>query len=331
MMEISKEKKEKKKRIVPIWVCILIFIGAFFAGMISKVAIKPAWSTKYTAPWSEELGTKITDISYGDGEANKFDLYLPKDSTKDTYGLVIYLHAGGFTSGDKADDENMLAWLCSKGYVAAGINYTLRTDTNNASVLLQSNEIKEAIPIVVEEAKNRGYNIDKMTVAGGSAGHALAMIYAYRDAQDAPVPVVFTFGAVGPSCFYVEDWGVYGLDQNTEESRIAAANLFSVMGGVEITPEEIQNGSYTEKMKPISAAEWVSKNPIPTVVAYGTCDKVQPFLASLRLKEALEDNGVDYKYYELPHSGHGLQNDDRISEQWMESIDEYLNKYMPVN
>ena len=134
MMEISKEKKEKKKRIVPIWVCILIFIGAFFAGMISKVAIKPAWSTKYTATWSEELGTKITDISYG--EANKFDLYLPKDSTKDTYGLVIYLHAGGFTSGDKTDDENMLAWLCSKGYVAAGINYTLRTDTNNASVLL---------------------------------------------------------------------------------------------------------------------------------------------------------------------------------------------------
>ena len=197
--------------------------------------------------------------------------------------------------------------------------------------MLQSNEIKEAIPIVVEEAKNQGYNIDKMTVAGGSAGHALAMIYAYRDAQDAPVPVVFTFGAVGPSCFYVEDWGVYGLDQNTEESRIAAANLFSVMGGVEITPEEIQNGSYTEKMKPISAAEWVSKNPIPTVVAYDTCDKVQPFLASLRLKEALEDNGVDYKYYELPHSGHGLQNDNRISEQWMESIDEYLNKYMPVN
>ena len=134
MMERSKEKKEK--RIMPIWVCILICIGAFLAGMISKAAIKPAWSTKYTATWSEELGTKIADISYGDGEANKFDLYLPKDSTKDTYGLVIYLHAGGFTSGDKADDENMLAWLCSKGYVAAGINYTLRTDTNNASVLL---------------------------------------------------------------------------------------------------------------------------------------------------------------------------------------------------
>lgn len=32
MMERSKEKKEQKKRIVPIWVCILIFIGAFLRG-----------------------------------------------------------------------------------------------------------------------------------------------------------------------------------------------------------------------------------------------------------------------------------------------------------
>lgn len=330
MMKRSGEKKEKKKRIMTIWVGVLIFILAFLAGMISKVAIKPAWQAKYSATWSDEIGTRFTDISYGNGDANKFDLYLPKDSSKDNYGLVVYLHAGGFTSGDKADDENMLAWLCSKGYVAAGINYTLRTDTNNANVLLQSNEIKEAIPQVMEEAQKQGYNIDKMTVAGGSAGHALAMIYAYRDAKEATVPVVLTFGAVGPSSFYVEDWGVYGLDQDTEESRTAAAYLFGVMGGVEITPDEIQDGSYSEKMKAISAAEWVSHNPIPTVVAYGTCDKVQPFLASLRLKKALEENGVDYKYYELPHSGHGLQNNYKISEQWMESVDEYLNKYMPV-
>ena len=41
-----------------------------------------------------------------------------------------------------------------------------------------------------------------MTLAGGSAGHALAMIYAYRDVAEAPVPVVFTFGAVGPASFY---------------------------------------------------------------------------------------------------------------------------------
>ena len=35
-----------------------------------------------------------------------------------------------------------------------------------------------------------------MAVAGGSAGHTLAVIYAYRDGKDADVPVVMTYGSV---------------------------------------------------------------------------------------------------------------------------------------
>lgn len=319
-------KKVKKVRVVPIWIGILVFIGAFFVGVVSKFAIKPAWSKNYSVNWSDEIGTLKSDISYGEGEANKFDLYLPADDTKNTYGLVVYLHAGGFTAGDKSDDKSTLEWLCSKGYVAAGINYTLRTEENTASVLTQSNEIKDAIPKVIEAAKSEGYHIDKMTVAGGSAGHALAMIYAYRDGKDAPVPVVFTYGAVGPSCFVQEDWGIFGLDQSDE----ACAALFSVMLGEWIEPEEIQNGAYLEKMHSIAAADWVAYNPVPTVVAYGTHDRMQPFLASLRLKEELEKNNVDYKYFEMKHSGHGLQNDNKVSRQWMEAVEEYLDKYMPV-
>ena len=316
---------EKREKAVPVWIGILIFILAFLAGAASKVVIKPAWSKEYNVKWSDELGTRVSDIAYGEGDANKFDLYLPKDQSKDNYGLVVYLHAGGFTTGDKTDDEQMLSWLCSKGYVAAGINYTLRTDDNGKSVLSQSNEIKSAIPVVIREAEKAGYHIDKMTMAGGSAGHCLAMIYTYRDGAEAPVPVVLTFGAVGPSCFYQEDWGIYGLDQNDK----TCADMFSVMAGVEITEQDIQSGVYHEKVKPISAAEWVAENPVPSVVAYGTCDKVQPFAASLRLKAAYEKNGVDFKYFELSHSGHGLQNDDAIQKQWMEAVVEYLDRYMP--
>lgn len=220
----------------------------------------------------------------------------------------------------------MLSWLCAKGYVAAGINYTLRNEENDASVLSQSNEIKAAIPHVIAAAEEAGYPIDKMTIAGGSAGHALAMIYAYRDGAEAPVPVVLTFGAVGPSSFYQEDWGIFGLDQSDD----ACAGLFSVMAGAEITTGEVADGSYQEKVRPISAASWVAPDSPPTVVAYGTHDRVQPFLASLRLKTALEENGVDFKYFELPHSGHALQNDNALSEQWIEAVEEYLNKYMPV-
>ena len=310
--------------------CIFIFVLTFILGIISKFAIQPSWKKEYSVKWSDEIGTRISDVSYDSGEANKFDLYLPKDNTKENYGLVVYLHAGGFTSGDKKDDEDMLAWLTSKGYVAAGINYTLRTEDNDKSILSQSNEIKSAIPVVIEEAKKHGYNIDKLTMAGGSAGHCLAMIYAYRDAKDSPVPVVFTFGAVGPSSFFREDWDNYGLDKDADEAIEAAAGLFSVMGGVEITTDMIKNGSYQELMKPVSAYAWIDENSVPTVVAYGKYDRVQPYKGSLRLKKALEDNNIDFKYFELPHSGHGLQNDDKVVKQWMVAIDEYLAKYMPV-
>ena len=321
-----KTRTEKKAGQSGVGLYILAFVLAFGAGVISKFAIQPAWAKEYSATWSDEIGTRQADLAYGEGGANKFDLYLPKDASKGSYGLVVYLHAGGFTTGDKADDRDTLAWLCSKGYVAAGINYTLSTGANNSNVLYQSNEIKAAVPKVVEAAEAAGYHIDKMTMAGGSAGHALAMIYAYRDAKDAPVPVVLTYGAVGPSSFYREDWGIFGADVNDE----AAIALFSAMIGVEITSDDLRDGSYIEKMKPIAAAEWVTPDAPPTVVAYGTHDRMQPFLASLRLKAALEENGVDFRYYEQPHTGHGLQNDNAISRQWMETVVEYLDQYMPV-
>lgn len=324
-------KKAKQIKVMPAWAGFLAFVLAFGAGAVSKIAIQPSWAKQYSVVWNDEIGTLKSDIAYGNGEANKFDLYLPKDNSRENYGLVVYLHAGGFTEGDKSDDKNTLAWLCSKGYVAAGINYTLRTDTNGASVLSQSNEIKAAVPKVIEAAEATGYHIDKMVMAGGSAGHALAMIYAYRDGKAAPVPVVFTYGAVGPSSFVAEDWGIFGIGLDTDESRTAGAGLFSVMSGESITSEEIADGSYREKVHSIAAAEWVENNPIPTVVAYGAHDRVQPYLASKRLEAALKENGVDYQYFVLEHSGHGLQNDSAVSRQWMEAIEEYLEKYIPVS
>lgn len=323
--------KEKKVKAVPVGIGILVFVLAFVGGVVSKFVITPSWAKEYSVQWSDELGILKTDLPYGDGEANKFDLYLPGDNTKESYGLVVYLHAGGFTSGDKSDDTGILSWLCSRGYVACGINYTLRTDTNNASILTQSNEIKAAIPKVIEAAEAEGYSIDKLAMAGGSAGHTLAMLYAYRDAAEAPVPVVLTFGAVGPSCFHTEDWDNYGFDQNTEESYQGAAGLFGVMAGEEITVDEIKSSAYLEKMKPISAVDWITPDSVPTVVAYGTHDRVQPFKASLRLKAVLEENGVDYQYFECTHSGHGLQNDNAVYRKWMETVETYLDKYMPVD
>lgn len=322
---MSREKA--KGRGLFIFLCVAAFILVFSVSLLIKLTHKPAWMKEYTVEWSDKIGTVHEDLSYGDKPANKFDLYVPADNTKTNYGLVVYLHAGGFTTGDKSDDKDMLQWLCSKGYVAAGINYTLRDDAHpEASVLSQSNEIRDSIPVIVSEARKLGYNLDKMAISGGSAGGTLAMLYAYRDAAQSPIPVKMLFEAVGPSSFFAEDWDTYGLDKNTE----AAAELFEVMAGTEITAADIENNNYQNKVKDISGYAWVNANSVPTVIAYGKHDKVCPFKSAKHLVDALEENNVDYKYYELPHSGHALQNDDKIYKQYMDSVNEYLGKYMPV-
>ncbi len=321
---MNKEKKKGKRMFI--FICILAFIISFVGSAIFKITYQPKWAKKYSVDWNDSIGTIYKDISYGDKESNKFDLYVPNDNSKENYGLVVYLHAGGFTTGDKSDDKQILQWLCSKGYVTAGINYTLRTDENNASVYSQSIEIKEAIPVVLEEAKKLGYNLDDMVISGGSAGGTLAMLYAYRDAEESPIPVKMMFEMVGPPSFFAEDWDTYGLDKNNE----AAAGLFGVMLGSEINKEIIGTDELQEVMKPISAYAWINENSVPSVIAYGTYDKVAPFKAVKHLVNALEENNVDYKYFEATHSGHGLQNDDKIYKEYMETVEEYLDKYIPV-
>ncbi len=324
---MSKEKKKGNKRGLFVLLCVGAFIVSFAGSAIFKLAYTSAELKKYSVDWSNDMGTVYTDITYGDGEANKFDLYVPADNTKETYGLVVYLHAGGFTTGDKSDDASMLQWLCSKGYVAAGINYTLRdNDHPEASVYSQSMEIKSSIPVIAQEAAKLGYNLDSMAISGGSAGGTLAMLYAYRDADESPVPVKLLFEAVGPSSFYPEDWSVYGLDKSPE----AAAGLFGIMAGTEITPDMFGTKAYEEAIKPISAYMWVNENSVPTVSAYGVYDKVCPYDTVKHLVNALEENGVTHEYIELPHSGHALQNDNDLYALYIEKVTEYLDTYMPI-
>lgn len=304
----------------------LVFVLAFLGSALFKMTYQPSWSKQYQVDWNDSVGRTITDLSYGQGQANKFDLYLPADKSKPSYGLVVYLHAGGFRTGDKSDDKAMLQWLASKGYVAAGINYTLADDKNGANIYSQSQEIKQSIPEVIAQAKKEGYQIDQMAMAGGSAGGTLALLYAYRDAQSSPVPVKMVFEAVGPSSFYPEDWKTYGFDQNKE----AAAALFSVMSGQTIKADMFGTAEYDQLVKDISALAWVTPETVPTLLAYGKYDKVQPYEGAERLAKALAANGVPHDLITFENSGHGLQNDSAQMKVYYQKIEEYLNKYLPT-
>lgn len=327
---MKKETQKGTHKVLWGFIYVGAFLAAFAVSAVVKLTADPTGG-EFTAEWNDSVGTVYTDLSYGEKPANKFDLYVPADSSKNSYGLVVYLHPGGFTTGDKSGDAEMLQWLCSKGYVAAGINYTLFTEENpDANVYTQSMEIKESMPYVIAEAEKLGYHIDQMAVGGGSAGHCLAMLYAYRDADTSPVPVRMVFGAVGPSSFYPEDWTNYGFDKDTPEAKEGAAGLFSVMCGTTLTPDMFGTPEYDEAVKSVSALLWIDENTVPSLMAYGAYDTMQPYLGSVRLDKVLTEHGVPHDYIVCKHSGHGLQNDNKQYVEYMRKLIEYLNTYISV-
>lgn len=301
-----------------------VFMLAFAAGFALDLwqSQRRASLLNLGAQWNDALGTVQADIAYGDKPAQKFDLYLPADKTRAAYGLVVYLHAGGFTTGDKADDAQILKWFAAQGYVASGINYTLQSVENpSASVKSMSDEIRAAMPQVVAKARALGYPIDKMAVGGGSAGHGLAAIYAYRDGADAPAPIAFVFGMVGPVSFEV--------DVQAEPSA-ESAGFLSVLAGERITAEMMADGSYKEAIKPIDAYRWVNENSPPTLFAFGKLDRVMPF-STRPLMQALQTHGVPHDVLIFEKSGHGMHRDKDKQALYLQKLNEYLAQYLPTN
>lgn len=305
------------KRLTILLAVFILFVGV---GVGIEIALMPA--DPMNVNWDDSVGTIHTDFSYAADEKNKFDLYLPAGKKGQPCALVVYLHAGGFTTGDKRDDASILKFFTAKGYVSAGINYSLRADGNTASVLQMSNEIKAAVPKVIEKANELGFPIDEMAVMGGSAGGTLAMIYAYRDGKQAPVPIKFVFEQVGPPSFEPGDW--YNMGSNPE----AAASWVAMMTGIKTTPKMIENGAYKEALKPISAYEWIDEHSPPLLCAYGKLDKLVPFASTKPLREALKKHHVKHDMFILPQSGHALHRDRKISQAIYAKLEDYSIHYL---
>lgn len=102
------------------------------------------------------------------------------------------------------------------------------------------------------------------------------------------------------------------------------------MSGNEITVDMLGTAEYDEAIKDISALLWVNEDTVPTVMAYGKYDTIQPFLGAERLNKKLNECGVEHEYFVMEHSGHGLQNDNKIYAEYMEAVEEYLDRYLSV-
>jgi acetyl esterase/lipase len=113
----------------------------------------------------------IKDILYGDaanGEDNLLDLYLPSGTTG-PIPVIIWIHGGGLTTGDKSMGAQGLP-LAANGFAIASINYRLTPDYYLPT---QLHDAKAAVRWVRANASQYNFDTNNIGVIGGSAGAML--------------------------------------------------------------------------------------------------------------------------------------------------------------
>ena len=119
----------------------------------------------------------LRDVSYGPHERNVFDLYKAK-SDKPT-PLVIFMHGGGFTVGDKNMVSPFLVKPClAAGYSVASLNYRYAWQAPFPAPFMDCARALQFLRLHARE-----YNIDPTRVAltGDSAGGGMSAWIAFHD------------------------------------------------------------------------------------------------------------------------------------------------------
>lgn len=304
--------------------CIIVFlVVALISGRASFYHTLAKSRAAYQVEWNDEVGTIYRNLAENKEMQTGYDLYIPaKKSADNRYSLILYLHGGGFTSGDKTDsDAEMLCkYYTSKGYVCASVNYTLADKEHDSSINLMYDEICEQVKSIKEESEKLGYELTEMATTGDSAGGCLALLYAYRNPKESPIPVKLVFEMCGPVTFEPSKWGL-----DTEQQQAEFITNFS---GMTVNEAELEAQETKNILKQISPAMLVDENTVPTVFAYGINDKIVPVNLKYELINALKNAKVDYSYIEFPHSGHAMAFDPNLTKEYLDTVEEYLKKYM---
>ena len=120
----------------------------------------------------------FADVSYGLHERNKLDFW--KADTDKPAPVIVFIHGGGFTGGDKSkvrSDKTLTEALNAKVHFAA-INYRYLTQAPIQDIL---RDCARAIQFIRSRAGE--WNVDKTRIAsyGGSAGAGTSLWIAFHD------------------------------------------------------------------------------------------------------------------------------------------------------
>lgn len=302
--------RKKNTFIIAALVLILLLFSSCIAINDAKVKLaesKAVFDVDYN-------GEVIRDLRYGEAPRNLYDLYLPEDTSdsKATH-LILFIHGGSWTSGDKKDGEMYCRNYAAHGYVAASISYTLKAEDTNTNVMLINDEVKAAVSAIKAKCAEEGITLVNMAVSGFSAGACQAMMYGFKEATTSALPVKFIIQMSGPTTFEPAVWRngeihwmvtkQTGLDGSAEGD----AAWISMFSGETVTAEMVRNGEAEAIWKKISPYTYITGSSIPILSAFGSLDGVVPPTSRLVLEKALKENGLkNYDTVIMEHSGHVL-------------------------
>lgn len=117
----------------------------------------------------------IADIPYGTDSLEKLDLFEPTSGTGSPAPVVLFVHGGGWSIGDKADYGWVGAQLAGDGLLAAVVNYRLSPAVQHPAHV---QDVAKAIAWMVRNAAQYGGDPQRIYLVGHSAGAHLVSLAA---------------------------------------------------------------------------------------------------------------------------------------------------------
>ncbi len=153
---------------------LLALSFAFFVALVdfSRAEEKPT-NTVY----SVKPPAAMENVKYGPNERNVLDLWKAK--SENPTPLVVFIHGGGFRSGDKAQlDEDFLNRCLESGISVAAINYRLSKTSPYPAPMMDG---ARAVQFIRSKAAEWNINPEKIGATGGSAGGGISLWIGFHD------------------------------------------------------------------------------------------------------------------------------------------------------
>lgn len=229
--------------------------------------------------------TALVDQHYdADDEDAVLDVYYPSPSGE-ALPAIVWIHGGGFLSGNKGQVANYLKILAARGHITVSVGYSLGPASNYPTPVLQANA---ALAYLVQNAEQLRIDPERIFLAGDSAGAQIAA----QLANTISVPAHATALGIVPA---ISREQLRGVILHCGIYDLALPGLRGAYGHFMSTATWAysgrRDGLKDERTSQFSVARFVTADFPPAFISAGNGDPLLPH--SRALAEALARRGVE--------------------------------------